>query len=99
MGTFSSETVANRHNSGKFDTLNVLQNDLLWLLLHSWFSKFFGGGPPSPPSPIQEVHMEKKHIFSNHSSAPRQKLCYNDTNHRDYLLSVCDCQILKTMIL
>ena len=27
-------------------TLNALQNDLIWLLLHSWFSEFFGGGPP-----------------------------------------------------
>ena len=44
MGTFFSETSANRHNSGKFETLIALQNDLRWLLLHSWFSKS-GGGP------------------------------------------------------
>ena len=25
-----------------------LQNDQRWLLLLSWFSKFFGGGPPYP---------------------------------------------------
>ena len=41
MGTFSSETAANRHNSGKFETLKRFANDLIWLLLHSWFSKFF----------------------------------------------------------
>ena len=33
MGTFSSETSENRHNSGKFETLIALQNDLRWLLL------------------------------------------------------------------
>ena len=43
MGTFSSESAANKHNSGKFETLNALQNDLIWLLLHSWFSFFFTG--------------------------------------------------------
>ena len=26
-----------------------LQNDQRWLPLLSWFSKFFGGGPPTPP--------------------------------------------------
>ena len=26
-----------------------LQNDQRWLLLLSWFSKFFWGGPPDPP--------------------------------------------------
>ena len=50
MGTFSSETAANRHNSGKFETLNALKNDLIWLLLHSWFSKFFRGRTPGPPT-------------------------------------------------
>ena len=49
MGTFSSETSANRHNSSKFETLIALQNDLRWLLLHSWFSKFPRGRPPGPP--------------------------------------------------
>ena len=50
MGTFSSEIAADRHNSRKFETLNALQNDLIWLVLHSWFSKFFEGGPPDPPT-------------------------------------------------
>ena len=49
MGTFSSETSANRHNSGKFEILIALQNDLRWLLLHSWFSKFPRGWFPGPP--------------------------------------------------
>ena len=44
MGTFSSETSANRHNSGKFETLIALQNDLRWFLQLSWLSKS-GGGP------------------------------------------------------
>ena len=70
MGTFSSETAANWHNSGKFETLNILQNDLIWLLLHSWFSFFSGGGPLDP---LQQVHMEKLNLFSNHTSAPRPK--------------------------
>ena len=30
-----------------------LQNDLRWLLLLSWFSKFFLGGPPGPPSRLE----------------------------------------------
>ena len=37
---------------------------------------------------LQEVHMEKLHLFSNYTSAPRPKLCYNDTNHCD-LLVIC----------
>ena len=85
MGTFSSETAANRPNSGKFETLNTLQNDLIWLLLHSWFSFFFpGGGPPT------KVHMEKLNLFSNHTSAPRQKCFIMIQIIMIYLLSVCD---------
>ena len=41
MGTFSSETSANRHNSSKFETLIALQNDTRWLLLQSCFFFFF----------------------------------------------------------
>ena len=51
MGTFSSEIAANRHNSGKFETFNALRNDLIWLLLHSWFSKYFSGEVPRTPLP------------------------------------------------
>ena len=61
MGTFSSETAANRHNSGKFETLNALQNDLMWLPLHSWFSKFFGGGPPDPPT--RDIHEKTAYLL------------------------------------
>ena len=50
MRTSSSETAANRHNSGKFETLNALQNDLIWLPLHSCFSFFFSGEDPRPPT-------------------------------------------------
>ena len=32
-----------------------LQNDQRWLLLLSWFSKFFGGGPPDPPSKLENM--------------------------------------------
>ena len=32
-----------------------LQNDQRWLLLFSWFSKFFGGGPPDPPSRLENM--------------------------------------------
>ena len=42
MGALSSEIL---------HFLNVklpLQNDQRWLLLLSWFSNFFGGGPPTP---------------------------------------------------
>ena len=28
------------------------QNDQRWYLLLSWFSKFFGGGPPNPPDTL-----------------------------------------------
>ena len=49
MRTFCSETSANRHNSGKFEILIALQNDLRWLFLHSWFSKFPWGRSPGPP--------------------------------------------------
>ena len=37
------------YNSGKFETLIALQNDLRWLLLHTWFSKFPRGRSPGPP--------------------------------------------------
>ena len=73
MGTFSSETAANIHNSDKFETLKALHNDLIWLLQHSWFFNFFTGNDPT--TPLQEVHVEKLHLFSNHTSAPRKKLC------------------------
>ena len=56
MGTFSSEKSANKH-SGKFETLIALQNDPRWLLLHSWFSKFpggGGGGERGPRTTLQE---------------------------------------------
>ena len=49
MGTFSSETSANKHNSDKIETLIALQNDPRWLFLHSWFSKFPRGRSPGPP--------------------------------------------------
>ena len=32
-----------------------LQNDQRWLLLLSWFSKISGGGPPNPPSRLENV--------------------------------------------
>ena len=48
------------HNSGKSATLNTLQNDLKWLLLHSWFSNFFRGGPPDPTT--SGTH-EKKNAY------------------------------------
>ena len=32
-----------------------LQNDQRWLFLLSWFSKFFGGGPPYPPSRFENM--------------------------------------------
>ena len=57
MGIFSSEISANRHNSGKFETLIALQNDLRWLLLHSWFSKFPRGRPPRTTLQ-EEIHGE-----------------------------------------
>ena len=50
MGTFCSETSANRHNSGKFEILIALQIDLIWLFLHFWFSKFPRGGPLDHPT-------------------------------------------------
>ena len=48
-------------------------------------SIFFGGGPPDPP-PLQKVYMETLRTFSNHTSAPRRRLCCNDTNHCDLLV-------------
>ena len=52
MGTFSSETSANMHNSDKIETLIALQDEPTWLFLHSLFSKF-------PRTPIQEdIHGE-----------------------------------------
>ena len=57
--------------------------------------KIFPG--EDPRTPLQQVHIETLRIFSNHTSAPRRRLCYNDTNHCD-LLAICDCQILKSMI-
>ena len=66
MGTFSSETSANGHNSSKFETLIALQNDLRWLLLHSCFSKFPRGRPPR--TTLQEVmHGEILGLILSHT--------------------------------
>ena len=94
MGTFSSATDENRHNSGKFETLNALQNDLIRLLLHSWFSNAFGEGSQDT---LRQVHMETLHLFSNHASAARLKCVIMIQIIVIYLLSVCDCQILKIL--
>ena len=32
-----------------------LENDQRWLLLLYWFSKFSGGGPPYPPSRLENL--------------------------------------------
>ena len=98
MGTFSSETAAKKNNSGKLETLNALENDPIWLLLHSWFSKKFPWEdpqtpPPPPPHPPQEVHMDKLQFFSNNTSAPRLKLCYNDTNQIANFLKLWFCDL------
>ena len=48
MGALSSEIV---------HLLKVklsIQNDQRWLLLLSWFSKIFGGGPPNLPSRLEK---------------------------------------------
>ena len=84
MGFFSSETSANRDNSGKFETLIALQNDLRWLLLHSWFFKILSG--EAPRTTLQEEIHEKilDHSFSQpmrHAATPsqtdtKQKRCY-----------------------
>ena len=83
MGTFSSETA----DSGKFETLNAVKNGLIWLLLRSWFLKCFRGSTPT-----RGTHGKITSLLL--------LLCYNDTTHCDLLaVSVCDCQILKTVIL
>ena len=70
MGTFSSETSANWHKSGKFETLIALQNDLRWLFLHSWFSKFPRGRSPGPS--YKKRYKEKFGIsFFYPTSVPR----------------------------
>ena len=60
------------------------------------FKLFSGGGPRTP---LHEVHMEKLHIFSNRTSAPHLKCVLMIQIIVIYLLSVCDCQIIKTTIL
>ena len=61
------------------------------------FHFFFPGG--GPPHPLEQVHMEKFNLFSNHTSAPRQNCFIMIQIIVIYLLSVYDWQILKTMIL
>ena len=73
MGTSSSETSANRHNSGKSEILIALQNDPRWHLLHSWFSKFPRVCPPGPP--YKKRYMGKFWIsFFYPTSVPRRHL-------------------------
>ena len=51
MGAISSEMV---------HLLKVklsLQNDQRWLLLLSWFSNFFGGGPQDPPYRLEKYEI------------------------------------------
>ena len=88
METFSSETVANRNNSGKSETLNALQNDLIWLLLHSWFS-FFGGDTHARYCTCSLITTMRR---AENCVLMIQIIVI-------YLLSVCDCHILKTILL
>ena len=70
MGTFSSETSANKY-SGKFETLMALQNDPRWLLMHSWFSKCPRGWPPDHPTRTDTRGHFGSHYFI-------QPLCHAD---------------------
>ena len=45
-----------------------LENDQRWLLLLYWFSKFSGGGPPYPPSRLENIRL----IFQ--SNTPQEKM-------------------------
>ena len=96
MGTFSFETAANRHNSDKFETVNPLKNDLIWLLLHSWFSKFFR--QRTPGSPYNRYTWKHYVSFLITPLLHAEDCIIMIQIIGIYLLSVCDCQILKTMI-
>ena len=92
MGTSSSEIAANRHNSGKFETFNALQNDLIWLLLHSWFQNFSEEDPWTPPTrgTLGKIAFL---FFTPLLHAPNCVIMIQIIVI--YLLSVCDCQFLK----
>ena len=82
MGTFSSETFANRHNSGKFETLIALQNDPRWFLLHSWFSKFSRGRSPHHPTRRDTLGNFGSHPFIQplcHTTMPPPPHSHTDT--------------------
>ena len=73
MVTFSSETSANRHNWGKFETLIALQNDLRWLSCILGFQIFPGRGPLPPGPPYMKRYTGKFGIsFFYPTSAPHR---------------------------
>ena len=85
MGTFSSETAANRHYSGKFDFIRFAK----WPDMASpAFLVFKIGQGKNPRTSLQGVDMEKLHLFSNQTSASRQNMCYHDTSHCP-VLAIC----------
>ena len=65
-----------------------LQNDQRLLLLLSWFSKFSGGGPPYPPSRLQNmrfIEKKKRGLFCQLNTAFTQSFF----RRSDFLL-ICD---------
>ena len=65
-----------------------LQNDQRWLLLLSWFSKFSGGGPPDPPSKLENMSI----IFTllNTSLLLKVRLSTREGNNSNILPLIFD---------
>ena len=95
MGTFSSETAANRHNSGKFDFKGFAKwHDMAYPAFLVF--KTLQGEHLRPP---YKRYTWKNCISSLITPVLRAKICVLMIQIiATYLLSVCDCQILKTMI-
>ena len=85
MGAISSEIV---------HLLKVrlsLQNDQRWLLLLSWFSKFFGRGLPNPPSRLDNMCFVFQSNTVQHKAFSKKSEAFNlGVSKKGNFLLICD---------
>ena len=83
MGAISSEIV---------HLLKVkvsLQNDQRWLFLVTWFSKFFGGEPPDPPTRIENIWFIFQSNTAQHKPLVKSGPFRKGVNNKSNFLLIC----------
>ena len=84
MGVISSEIV-------HFLKVTLsLQNDQRWLLLLIWFSKFFGRGPPDPPSRLEIFDLLFNSTLLNTSLKLKVSLSTKELNNKSNFFLISD---------